>query len=103
MTEKLRVAVEKFSEAEQTAIKSAECFAECVEHPSDMAVLWMINSSMIMGTRALRQYAGNVLAFYEGREYWEEIQWDLLFQNVPFPVNNEEIKLEKFNADYEPG
>jgi len=30
----------------------------------------MINSSLVIGTRVLGKYVGNVLAFYNGEEYW---------------------------------
>jgi len=101
--EELRTSLNTFSKAEEMAIKTAEHFAECTEHPSDLGVLWMINSSMVIGTKVLRQYISNVVAFYDGQEYWKNIEWKFLFQDIPFPVCDAKIKISSNSFTYEPG
>jgi hypothetical protein len=72
--------------AEVEAAQSAAAFATCAEHPTDLGVLWMINSSMVVGTRVYRQFVENLVAYYEGREYWNPVDWGLLFGENPFPL-----------------
>ncbi len=92
----------------RSAEESAGFFARAVEHPTDLAVLWMINSSMVTGTRVLERYLRNLESFYRGEEYWIELDWDALFGECPFPG----YSLEQSDIDsadsadlihYEPG
>ncbi len=91
--------------AEEEAIRSAERFADCVRHTTDLGVLWGINKSMVVGTRVLRQSLSNIVAFYDGREYWGKVDWDLLFGECPFPTYDLEYPAPKVdNTDnHEPG
>jgi hypothetical protein len=83
---KLSETVALAQRAEAEAARSATNFAECVEHPTDLGVLWMINKSMVIGTRVLRQHLNNILAFYNGQEYWKPVDWKLLFGTTPYPT-----------------
>jgi len=85
---KLRDTVALARQAGEEAVESARNFAECVEHPTDLGVLWMINKSMVIGTRVLQQHLGNILAFYNGEEYWKPVDWQLLFGTTPYPTIN---------------
>ncbi len=85
---KLSATIALAQRAEAEAARSATDFAECAEHPTDLGVLWMINKSMVIGTWVLRQHLGNILAFYEGREYWNKVDWELLFGTTPYPTVN---------------
>lgn len=89
-------------QAEAEAARSAERFATCVEHPTDLGVLWGINKSMVIGTRVLRQFLQRIVAFYDGQEYWHKIDWDRLFGECPFPAHD--VKMSPVEAgEYEPG
>ena len=94
--DKLRKTVTLARQAEKGAIQSASEFAECVEHPTDLGVLWMINKSMVIGTRILGQHLENILAFYNGKEYWKKVDWELLFGTNPYPTT-------AVSPDEEPG
>jgi hypothetical protein len=74
-------------EAEKAALATAEQFAACGTHPTDLGILWMMNHVAI-AARILRQYIGNVRAYHEGREYWKQVDWHLFSDTSPFPVNN---------------
>jgi len=82
--EGLREACAQASRAEESAKESAREFAQCIAHPTDLAVLWMMNH-VIIATRVIRQFTRNVLAYHEGREYWNRVDWDLLYDRSPFP------------------
>ena len=90
------------SEAENHAALSAKFFAEAVCHPTDLGVLWMINSSMVIGTEILRRYVRNVESYYLGREYWSDVGFERLFGTCPYPAYGE-ISITSATADLEPG
>jgi hypothetical protein len=83
--EGLREALAASSRAEDNAADSARAFAACITHPTDLAVLWMMNH-MLIACRVLRQFTSNILSFYEGREYWSTVDWGLLYDTSPFPT-----------------
>lgn len=96
--------VREAGEVEERTTESAGHFADCVEHVTDRAVLWMISHKMVLGTRCLRQFLENILAFYEGREYWHEVDWDILFGHCPFPAYELDALPDAGNTgDPEPG
>jgi len=98
--ERLAKAVALARQAEEEAAKSAHRFTECAEHPTDLGVLWMVSTKVVVGTRVIRQHLSNLLAFYEGKEYWNKVDWDLLFGTTPFPAY--ELKPVKGKDDKNP-
>jgi len=98
--ERLAQAVALARRAEEEAARSAHHFAECAEHPTDLGVLWMVSTKLVVGTRVIRQHLSNLLAFYEGKEYWKKVDWDLLFGTTPFPAY--ELKPVKGKDDRNP-
>jgi len=89
-------------EAHQEACTSASHFSSCVEHPTDLGVLWMINTSMVIGTRVLEQYLRNVAAYFDGEEYWEPVERDKLFGACPYPAHDLGSILVNGTLMYEP-
>jgi hypothetical protein len=70
---------------EEKTRESAVYFADCVEHTTDLALLWMVSHKMVLGSQCLRQFLANIQAFYDGREYWQPVDWDKLFGQCVFP------------------
>ncbi len=57
-----------------------------------------------LGSRCLRQFLENILAFYEGREYWGKVDWDIMFGHCPFPTYQmDEVSTSEQRHGYEPG
>ncbi len=83
--EGLRRALLQAGRAEENAVKSAEEFARVVAHPTDLAAVWMMNH-VIIACRVLRQFTHNVLCCFDGKEYWNKVDWDLLYDTSPFPT-----------------
>jgi hypothetical protein len=103
-TRALRVVVGDAELVESRTRRSADCFAECVSHTTDLGVLWMICHKMVLGSQCLRMYLGNVLAFYEGRDYWTPVPWDTLFGRSVFPVHPlDPVEIQKPAGADEPG
>lgn len=75
----------KVQQLEEITRESAGYFAECIEHTTDRALLWMVTHKMVLGSRCLREFLENIKAFYDGREYWRKIDWDKLFGKSVFP------------------
>jgi len=68
---------------EANAIAAAEAFVQCAVHPTDKGVVWMMNKT-IYGARVLRQYLDNIQAYFEGREYWAPVEWEMLADASPY-------------------
>jgi len=83
--EGLQKALRETIRAEGNAIEAASNFTQCIAHPTDLAVVWMMNHTII-ACRVFRQFTDNVLAYYEGREYWNKVDWELLYDTSPFPT-----------------
>lgn len=103
VTENLRALLEKCKVARDLSVRSAELFHECVSHITDLAPLWMINSSMIKGTETLCQFIQNILNYYEGRKYWKPINWKDLFGECPYPAHGVQIDPIDDQSMDEPG
>ena len=96
--------VEEAKKIEKRAEETAGYLTDNVEHVTDLGMLWVISHTMGVGSRCLRQYLENILAFYQGREYWNKVDWDIMFGNSPFPAYDMEDMHTKDQAgEYEPG
>lgn len=81
----LHKALLEIVKAEDNAMESAREFADSVNHPTDLAAVWMMNH-VIIACQVFRQFTSNVLAYHEGREYWSKVDWDSLYDTSPFPT-----------------
>jgi|GEM_PF-2600187 len=70
---------------EKSAVLAAEGFTRCNLHPTDLGVVWMMNKP-IVAAQVLRQYLGNIQAYFEGREYWNPVDWYRLSGASPYPT-----------------
>jgi hypothetical protein len=58
------------------ARRVAEKEAEFIDHPADLALLFVINSEILTATEEFAKFIGNVVRFHHGEPYWEEVRWD---------------------------
>ncbi len=70
---------------EKSATSAAEGFTCCNLHPTDLGVVWMMNKPVITA-QVLRQYLGNIQAYFDGREYWDPVEWHRLSGASPYPT-----------------
>jgi len=83
--DRFRLVIEAAGRIEQSAIAAAEGFTVCAVHPTDCGVVWMMNKT-IHASRVLRQYLNNIMAYFEGREYWNPVEWEMLNGSSPYPT-----------------
>ncbi len=88
---------------EKQAISSAKILTTCIEHTTDLALLWMVNSSMIKGTLVLRQFIQYIWSYHHGCEYDQLVDFNQLFGTCPYPAH--EVTSKQIETDYleEPG
>jgi hypothetical protein len=87
--------------AESLALESAVSFSDSVKHVTDLAILWMINSSMVKGTEVLREYIKSIYAMHAGNNQWKAPEWESLFGECPYPAQN--ISVARDDEIYENG
>jgi len=72
-----------FTAARLKGRQTTEKFAEFVDHPSDMGVLYRANLFLVTGTELVEQTMRNLVNFHHGREYTKPVAWDKIY--YPFP------------------
>lgn len=100
---RLEQAIETADHAHKHAVASAERIAGIVRGVSDLGILHSLNIAMVKGTRLFRDYLANILAFYQGREYWHPLEWDTVFGTPVFPTYEMCRTEEAVESGYEPG
>ncbi len=64
-----------FQAAHRKAREVAEKEAEFIDHPSDVAILFELNSEVLTATEECAKFIKNVVNFHHGLPYWEEVRW----------------------------
>jgi hypothetical protein len=72
-----------FSEARRLGRQTMEKFAEIVDHPSDMGVLYRGNLFLITGLEMVEQTMRNIVNFHHGRPYTEPVEWSRIYHDFP--------------------
>ncbi len=80
---KLDQSMALFSEARRQGRATTEKFAEFVDHPSDLGVLYRANLFLITGLELVERTMQNLVNFHHGRQYTTPVAWDKIY--YPFP------------------
>ena len=75
--------LEMFREAHQMSIAMATKFAEIIDDPSDLGVLYRINVYMIDGTDIVEQFMQNINDFHHGKHYLSPVPLQKIFAPLP--------------------
>ncbi len=75
--------VEMFREAHRMSLATATKFAEIIDDPSDLGVLYRINVYMIDGTDVVQQFMQNIDNFHHGQPYLKPVPLEKLFAPLP--------------------
>ncbi|MEW5979320.1 MAG: hypothetical protein AB1898_26295 [Acidobacteriota bacterium] len=72
-----------FSEARTMGRRATEKFAELIDHPSDLGVLYRANLFLVTGMELVEQTMQNVVNFHHGRNYVQPVAWDKIYVEFP--------------------
>jgi hypothetical protein len=75
--------LEMFQEARRMSIAMATKFAEIIDDPSDLGVLYRINVYMIDGTEIVARFIQNIDDFHHGKPYLNPVPFDKVFNAWP--------------------
>jgi hypothetical protein len=69
----------EFDLANQQAQSATRHYAEIVDHPSDLGVLYHLNARAVLGFDLTRQWMRNVVNFHKGKSYLDRVPFERLF------------------------
>ena len=69
----------EFDLANQEVRAATTHYAEIIDHPSDLGVLYHLNARAVLGFDLTRQWMRNILSFHKGNEYLEHVAFERLF------------------------
>ena len=72
-----------FDEARQMGLRTTEKFAEVIDHPSDMGVLYRANLFLVTGLDLVAQTMQDIVNYHHGREYTKRVAWDQIYYDFP--------------------
>jgi hypothetical protein len=81
--QRLDHSMEMFREAHRMSIATARKFAEIIDDPSDLGVLYMDNVYMIDGTEIIEKFIQNVNDFHHGKPYMNDVPLEKVFNRWP--------------------
>ena len=79
----LEKSMSEFQAGEEQAKAATREYAEIIDNPSDLGVLYHLNARAVLGLTLVRQWMQNIVNFQEGKPYLEHVAWERLF--TPYP------------------
>jgi len=81
--ERLDRSMEMFREASRMARAIATEFAQIIDDPSDLGVLYRINIFMVHGFDIVEKFMANIVAFHHGKFYLNPVPMEKVFSPMP--------------------
>jgi hypothetical protein len=81
--ERLDESLKLFAEARRQGRQTTEKFAEVVDHPSDLGVLYRANLFLVTGLELVEATMRNIVNYHHGREYTQPVAWDQIYREFP--------------------
>ena len=75
----LEKSLSEFEAANQQVKAATQKFAEIIDHPSDLGVLYQLNARAVLGFDLVHQSMQNVVNFYTGKSYARHVPWERLY------------------------
>jgi hypothetical protein len=72
-----------FSEARRMGRETTEKFAEVIDHPSDMGVLYRANVFLVTGLELVEQTMQDIVNYHHGRDYTQLVPWNKIYYGFP--------------------
>lgn len=76
---RLNTSMSEFQLANQQVQAATKEYAEIMDSPSDLGVLYQLNVRSVLGFRLVREWMQNVVDFWEGKPYLTHVPWRKLF------------------------
>ena len=75
--------LKEFEDSRSRAVMTGEKWAEMVDHPSDLGVLYWINIFMVDGTEQTAKLIENIDNFHHGRDYMQPLDFGKIIGQWP--------------------
>jgi len=75
----LNKALDGFSVSSRQVQAATRKYAEFMDHPSDLGVLYHLNARAILGFDLVCQAAQNIVNYHSGKPYLRHVPWERLF------------------------
>jgi len=75
----LNKALDGFSVSSRQVQAATRKYAEFMDHPSDLGVLYQLNARAILGFDLVCQAAQNIVNYHSGKPYLRHVPWERLF------------------------
>jgi hypothetical protein len=75
--------LEMFRKARQMGRQTTEKFAEVIDHPSDMGVLYRANLFLVTGLELVEQTMQDIVNYHHGKEYTKLVPWNKIYYGFP--------------------
>jgi len=76
---RLDASLHEFELADQQVQAATNEYAQMMDHPSDLGVLYQLNVRAILGFKLVLQWMQDVVSFQEGKPYLRPVAWEKLF------------------------
>jgi hypothetical protein len=75
----LEKSLSEFDAANEQAQAATRHYAEIIDHPSDLGVLYHLNARAVLGFDLTRQWMRNIVNFYKSKPYLDHVPFERLF------------------------
>jgi hypothetical protein len=72
-----------FSEGRRMGRQATEKFAEVIDNPSDMGVLYRANLFLVTGLELVEQTMQDIVNYHHGKEYTKLVPWNKIYYDFP--------------------
>jgi hypothetical protein len=83
LVRRLDASVVLFDQGRRMGRQTTEKFAEVIDHPSDMGVLYRANVFLVTGLELVEQTMQNIVNYHHGKEYTKLVPWDKIYYDFP--------------------
>ena len=83
LVRRLDASMALFSEGRRMGRATTERFAEMIDHPSDMGVLYRANLFLVTGLELVEQTMQDIVNYHHGREYTKLVPWNKIYYEFP--------------------
>jgi hypothetical protein len=83
LVRRLDASMALFDQARRMGRQTTEKFAEVIDHPSDMGVLYRANLFLVTGLELVEQTMQNIVNYHHGKEYTQLVPWNEIYYDFP--------------------